>query len=101
MTAITSAALETPGHDVVVGPCASGLGPSITNNSGYIEPCLRGVGLGYEGGVATYIDGVHQDLGGVRITAYSPVPALAGVTVKFCWISLRANRAGQDCGRAA
>ncbi|WEK02293.1 MAG: TonB-dependent receptor [Candidatus Sphingomonas phytovorans] len=64
VTAITSSALETRGVTTSSDLAQTVSGLSITNNSGYVQPRLRGVGnnvigLGYEGGVATYIDGVY------------------------------------------
>ena len=64
VTAVTSAALATRGVTVSTDLAQTVSGLSITNNSGYVEPRLRGIGnnvigLGYEGGVATYIDGVY------------------------------------------
>jgi len=64
VTAISATALAKTGvtNSTDLAQAVSGL--TISNNSGYVQPRLRGVGnnvigLGYEGGVATYIDGVY------------------------------------------
>ena len=64
VTAVSAAALEKTGVTTSTDLAQAVSGLTISNNSGYVQPRLRGIGnnvigLGYEGGVATYIDGVY------------------------------------------
>ena len=64
VTAVTAATLTKSGVTNSTDLAQSVAGLTISNNSGYVQPRLRGIGnnvigLGFEGGVATYIDGVY------------------------------------------
>ncbi|WP_174292245.1 TonB-dependent receptor plug domain-containing protein [Sphingomonas bacterium] len=64
VSAITGATLAKAGVAVSTDLAQSVSGVTITDNAGYVQPRIRGIGnnvigVGYEGGVATYIDGVY------------------------------------------
>ena len=64
VTAVTGATLAKSGVAISTDLAQAVSGLTITDNAGYVQPRIRGIGnnvigVGYEGGVATYIDGVY------------------------------------------
>ena len=64
VTAVTGGTLAKSGVVISTDLAQSVSGLTITDNAGYVQPRIRGIGnnvigVGYEGGVATYIDGVY------------------------------------------